>query len=159
MHSEETTQPDLLTPEYELVRASTGQRFANYIIDVIFFYVLFIVLGVVIAFTSPSMLEEVDNNSVGINLIDRLISLVLYALYMGLMEGLTKGRSLGKLITGTKAVNMDGSKISFATAFARGFSRAVPFCVFSAFGTPCNPWQDKWTNTMVIDIKKSVVLA
>jgi uncharacterized RDD family membrane protein YckC len=85
-----------------------------------------------------------------------LISLIFYALYMGLVEGVFKGKSLGKLITGTKAVNMDGSKISFATAFARGCSRAVPFCVFSAFGTPCYPWQDKWTNTLVIDEKKSI---
>ena len=156
MQTEQTTTTDFLSLETELVRASTGQRFANYLIDVILFYGLFFVLGMVLVVISPSTLENIDTESTGFSLLDRLISLIFYALYMGLVEGVFKGKSLGKLITGTKAVNMDGSKISFATAFARGCSRAVPFCVFSAFGTPCNPWQDKWTNTLVIDEKKSI---
>lgn len=156
MQSEQTSHTDFLTLEAELVRASTGQRFANYLIDVILFYALFFVVGIVLAILSPATIENIDTESAGFGLLDRLISLIFYALYMGLVEAVFKGKSLGKLITGTRAVNMDGSRISFATAFARGCSRAVPFCVFSAFGTPCNPWQDKWTNTMVIDEKKSL---
>ena len=156
MQPEQTATTDFLTLEAELVRATTGQRFANYLIDVILFYAIFFAVGMAIAIVSPSTLENLDTESTGFNLLDRLISLIFYALYMGLVEGIFKGKSLGKLITGTRAVNMDGSKISFATAFARGCSRAVPFCVFSAFGTPCNPWQDRWTNTMVIDEKKSI---
>ena len=76
---------------------------------------------------------------------------------MSIVETLLKGKSIGKFITGTRAVNFDGSRISSGTAFTRGFSRAVPFCAFSAFGTPCNPWQDRWSDTMVIDEKKSSV--
>ena len=156
MQPQQPATTDFLTLEAELARATTGQRFANYLIDVILFYALFFIVGIVLAVVSPSTLEDIDNNSAGSQLVDRLISLIFYALYMGVVEGVFKGKSLGKLITGTRAVNMDGSKISFATAFARGCSRAVPFCVFSAFGTPCNPWQDRWTNTMVIDEKKSI---
>ena len=155
MQPEQTTTNDLLTFETEFVRATTGQRFANYLIDVIVFYGLFIVLGIILVVLWPSTIENMDTDSSGFGLLDRLFTLILYALYMGLLEALSKGKSLGKLITGTRAINMDGSKISFSTAFARGFSRAVPFCVFSAFGTPCNPWQDRWTGTMVIDEKKS----
>lgn len=153
MQTEQTAGVDIL--ETELVRASTGQRLANYIIDVVLFYVLALGAGVVIALVSPSTIDSMSDDSLSFNLMDRLISLIMYAVYMGIVEALFKGKSLGKLITGTKAVNMDGSKISAGTAFARGFSRAVPFCVFSAFGTPCNPWQDRWTNTMVIDEKAS----
>lgn len=156
MQPQQPATTDFLTLEAELVRATTGQRFANYLIDVILFYALFFIVGIVLAIVSPSTIEDLDNQSAGFNLLDRLISLIFYALYMGIVEAVFKGKSLGKLITGTRAVNMDGTKISFATAFARGASRAVPFCVFSAFGTPCNPWQDKWTNTMVIDEKKSL---
>ena len=155
MQPEQTATNDLLTFETEFVRATTGQRFANYLIDVIVFYGLFIVFGIILVVLSPSTIENMDTDSSGFGLLDRLFTLILYALYMGLLEALSKGKSLGKLITGTRAINMDGSKISFSTAFARGFSRAVPFCVFSAFGTPCNPWQDRWTGTMVIDEKKS----
>ena len=158
MQPEQTATNDLLTFDTELVRATSGQRLANYIIDIFVFYGLFIVLGVILALLSPSTIENMDTASSGSGLLDRLFSLILYALYMGLLEALSKGKSLGKLITGTRAVNIDGSKISFSTAFARGFSRAVPFCAFSALGNPCNPWQDKWTNTMVIDEKKSRAL-
>lgn len=156
MHPEQTATADLLTLETELVRATTGQRFANYLIDIVLFYLIFFIVGIALAIAAPSTLENLDTESAGFNLLDRLLSLIFYALYMGFIEAIFKGKSLGKLITGTRAVNMDGSKISFSTAFARGCSRAVPFCVFSAFGTPCNPWQDKWTNTMVIDEKKSI---
>ena len=74
---------------------------------------------------------------------------------MFLVEALFKGKSLGKLITGTRAVNEDGSNLSAKTALLRGLSRAVPFNAFSALGTPSYPWHDKWTNSYVIDEKES----
>jgi uncharacterized RDD family membrane protein YckC len=89
----------------------------------------------------------------GFNLAGRLIVLVLYGMYMGLMEAAFKGRSLGKLITGTVAVNEDGSRISGQTALLRGLSRAVPFNAFSALGTPSYPWHDKWNKTYVVEYK------
>ena len=138
------------------VRASTGKRLANYLIDLLFFYAFIVIFGVAWALISPETIDSLDS-SPGLGLFDRLITLILYALFMFGQEALTKGRSLGKLITGTKAVNLDGSNISTTTALARGFSRAVPFCAFSAFGDPCNPWQDKWTDTMVIDKKLSSI--
>jgi len=142
---------DLLILEQDLVRASTAKRFANYLIDLIAFYILAFVVGVLLAILAPTSLELLADDSPGFNLLDRLITLVLYGLYLGIVEAAFKGKSLGKLITKTRAVNLDGSPISNQTAFARGFSKAVPFCAFSALATPCNPWQDKWTNSMVID--------
>lgn len=158
MQTELKLSNDLLVFEPELVRASTGKRFANLVIDLIAMYAFYMALGILLALLSPSFLESLDADSTQSALVDRLLSLVLYALFMGLVEGLFKGKSLGKLITGTRAVNLDGSKITFSKAFARGFSRAVPFCAFSAFGTPCDPWQDRWTDTMVIDEKESYEL-
>lgn len=145
---------DLLLVEPTLIRADRGKRFLNYLIDLILFYLLFFFVGMIIAVISPSTIDGLADDQ-GFGLADRLLSLVLYALYMSIVETIFKGKSLGKLITGTRAVYEDGSKISTSTAFARGFSRAVPFCVFSAFGDPCIPWQDRWTNTMVIDERKS----
>lgn len=151
-------QIDLLEQEVTLEQASSGKRFANYIIDLIVFYVIVFGLSVLyIIATGTTTIYEEDN--VGANLLDRLISLILYGVFMSLVEGITKGRSLGKLITGTKAVNEDGTPISFSTAFARGFSRAVPFNAFSALGNPCYPWHDKWSRTYVVDIKNSTLPA
>ena len=151
---EQNEQHLLLDLEDTHVRASHGKRLANYILDILAFYLLMVVIGVFWALTSPetiSSLEEYSDNT----LVDRLTSLVLYALFMFAQEAIFKGRSIGKFITGTRAVNLDGSTISVTTALLRGLSRAVPFCAFSALGAPCNPWQDKWTNTMVIDYKRS----
>ena len=152
----ETEQPttDLLNIENYFVRAESGKRFINYFIDLLVFYILAIGAGVIVAVISPSTVEGITGSD-GFGLLDRVVTLILYALYMSVIEAIFKGKSLGKLITRTRAVNLDGSRISVGTAFGRGFSRAVPFCVFSAFGSPCNPWQDRWTDTMVIDEKKS----
>jgi uncharacterized RDD family membrane protein YckC len=137
------------------VQASTGKRFGNYLIDLVFFYIVLIVLGVVWGLLSPSTIGMLDSDSAGFNLLDRLLSMLLYGIILGLIEGIGKGKTLGKLITGTRAVNDDGSKITFSTGFIRGLARAVPFNAFSALGTPSYPWHDKWTNTLVIDEKLS----
>jgi uncharacterized RDD family membrane protein YckC len=147
---------DLLSENiFENVQASTGKRFANYLIDVVFFYVLMIIVGILWALISPSTLGVLDNDSASFNILDRLLSLLLYGIIIGLVEGIGKGKTLGKLITGTRAVNNDGTSITFSTGFLRGLARAVPFNAFSALGTPSYPWHDKWTNTLVIDEKLS----
>jgi len=151
---EEITQDILVDIEPQLVQAGSGKRLANYFIDLILFYILFFILGMIIAMVSPESLENDALFSDNVFL-DRLFSLLIFGVYMSLVEGIFKGRTLGKLITGTKAVNADGSTISFSTALGRGFSRIVPFEPFSALGNPPYPWHDKWTNTYVIDVRES----
>lgn len=130
-------------------RASTGKRFANYIIDMIVYYILVIMLGIAIGLLNPELIPD-ENGGI----LDRIISLICYALLMFVIEAACGGKTLGKLITGTKAINADGSDISFQKAFMRNIIRAIPFNALSAFGTPCNPWHDAWSNTLVVDEKK-----
>ncbi|MGZ8557268.1 MAG: RDD family protein [Chitinophagaceae bacterium] len=152
----ENPQQDLFAvPEYHLVQARGGKRFANYIIDVLFLYALVILAAIVMAILNPVALDSFNEEDTGFNVVDQLAGLLLYALYMFAMEAIFKGKSLGKLITGTRAVNEDGTNVSPRAAMLRGLSRAVPFNAFSALGTPSFPWHDKWTNTYVIDEKKS----
>jgi uncharacterized RDD family membrane protein YckC len=141
---------DNIEQDLESRRASRGVRLANYLIDLAAFYAFIFVLGIALVLVSPSFAELVETDSAAFGLLDRLFTLLMYALFMGSMEALMKGKSIGKLITKTRAVNDDGSTISGKTAFARGFSRAVPFCAFSALGDPCDPWQDRWTDTLVV---------
>ncbi|TDH18408.1 RDD family protein [Segetibacter sp. 3557_3] len=143
-----------MTPAYELVQASSWKRFANYVVDLVFLYMIMFFWGVIIALASPEVLESIDESeNVFGSFADRIIGLLVYGLVMSLIEAIFQGKSIGKFITGTKAVNANGSTISFGKAFARGFSRAVPFNAFSALGNPCYPWHDKWTDTYVIDEK------
>jgi uncharacterized RDD family membrane protein YckC len=130
--------------------ASTGLRFTNYMIDLICFYAIIFGLFFLIVFVtrSEAILYWLDSIP---SLLDRLLSLVMYGLVMSLIEGLFKGRTIGKLITGTKAISEDGTEISWGQAFARGFSRIVPFEPFSALGG--NPWHDRWSKTRVVKIR------
>ncbi|KAA5536848.1 RDD family protein [Taibaiella lutea] len=142
--------------ESQIVLASQGKRFLNYLIDVLVFYGVMMVIGMVFGILGmDAALNFLASDEPGNKLLSSLFSILLYALITGATEAIFKGKTLGKLITGTKAVNEDGSTISAATAFKRGFSRAVPFCAFSALGNPSYPWQDRWTNTYVMDEKRS----
>lgn len=157
MQTEDTVIDQIQPFENVYVRASAGKRFLNYLIDVIAFYIVVFGTFVLIAIKSPTSVDGLIDDNPGSDLIGRILALIGYALFMSIVEAVSNGKSLGKLITGTRAINLDGSNISATTAFGRGFSRAVPFCVFSAFGTPCDPWQDRWTDTMVIDQKQSKI--
>jgi len=77
-----------------------------------------------------------------------LISFIVIISYYTVLEGATKGRTLGKFVTGTVAVKQDGSAITWKDAFLRSLCRLVPFEPFSALGRM--PWHDKWTKTIVI---------
>jgi uncharacterized RDD family membrane protein YckC len=123
------------------------------------FLVIFILLYSIWDILSPNEFDKfTTDESPSANLIQRIVINVLFAGFIALLEFFTKGRTLGKLITGTKAVKTDGTPISPSLAFQRGLARIVPFEPFSALNVVCNPWHDRWTKTMVIDIKKSSVL-
>jgi uncharacterized RDD family membrane protein YckC len=147
---------DLLSEQiFENVKASSGKRFGNYIIDRIVFYVVTIGIGAILVSFSPTLLDFVSGDSPKSDIADRLFTYIFYGIFMGIVEGLGKGKTIGKYITGTRAVNEDGSIITFSTGFVRGLTRLVPFNALSALGTPSYPWHDKWTKTFVIDEKLS----
>jgi uncharacterized RDD family membrane protein YckC len=139
--------------EFNPVLASPGQRFLNYLIDITIFCILFIflVLGFFIGIGK-------DYNSSGpptYELIERLIFLLIVAAFYFLSELIFNGRTIGKFITGTKAVNRDGTELQPETILLRSLSRLVPFEAFSALGNPSRPWHDTWTRTLVIDVSKT----
>ncbi|MGX5817095.1 RDD family protein [Chitinophaga lutea] len=150
------TEENILSHEVVLTQASTGQRFANYLIDSIVFYVFIIFVVFFYVATTGVNIFNYEDTAVN-DLLDRLVSMILYGLLFGLIEGVFKGKTLGKVITGTRAVNADGTPISFGTAFLRGLVRIIPFDALSALGTPSYPWHDRWTKTMVVDMKKSIL--
>lgn len=147
----------ILEPEKFIVQASSGKRFANYIIDYLFFYAILFVGSMTIAYLFPSgYLDAVSNATItGSDIIDTILNLIIFGLYMFVLEALFKGKSIGKLFTGTRAVNEDGTRLTLHNALMRGLVRSVPFDGLSALGSPSYPWHDKWTKTYVIDEKQS----
>ena len=139
------TQTDLLAELHEEINqepVSTGIRFANYIIDIVIFYVLVVLIALLLASLEP---EGQDKAFV------YLITYLIYVGYYTAMEGATQGRTIGKLITGSKVIKEEGSPITWKDALMRSLARIVPFEPFSALGG--YPWHDKWTKTKVIKSK------
>ena len=66
-----------------------------------------------------------------------------------------RGKSIGKFLTGTRAVKEDGSYLEIKDALLRGFCRIIPFNIFSALGNTCYPWHDSLSKTYVIDERES----
>ncbi|WP_367269831.1 RDD family protein [uncultured Chryseobacterium sp.] len=138
-------------------RASKGSRLLNYIIDGILGYIaalLFIGFSAIIyTFVSGSSLLVVGTEMKNINpLLDRGITLSCYVLFMFLIETLTKGRSIGKMITGTRVIMIDGTKPTTKNYFIRNIIRMLPFIDQLSF--LCENWfHDNWSNTRVVNLK------
>ena len=141
--------------EFNPVFASPGQRFLNYLIDVIIFYVIIVVFLAGLFYSSGETYKSISTPSR--SLLERLVYVILFVIFYTLCEIIFNGRTIGKFITGTKAVNEDGTEIESKTIFLRSLSRIVPFEPFSALGNPSRPWHDKWTRTYVIDIRKTAL--
>ncbi len=153
-------QEDLLPEDtYELNQfeyATQGQRFLNWLIDNLLLryglaYLTGMGVGVVIGLAAPEFFADIsysDGFSSKLLLLGVLIAYLNYIIYYTLCEKLFRGYTLGKLITGTRAIRQDGEELTFRNAFLRSLSRCVPFEVFSGFSTLT--WHDSWTDTMVI---------
>lgn len=131
--------------------ATTGQRFANWLVDLIIFYVLnflvFFILGFISYQIMPSVYDLLIGTSIASIIVRLIISFTICLLYFTCIEGATKGFSIGKLITGTRAVHEDGSALTWRSAFRRSLIRLIPFEPLSAIQ---NPWHDQWSGTTVI---------
>lgn len=135
--------------------ASTGQRFLNFLIDNLLMqfgigYLTGTIVGYFLNNFFPELAYDFAMNSSQFNifLLSYVISILNYILYYTFCEKLFKGYTLGKLITGTRAIREDGQELSFKDALLRSLSRIVPFEAFSALNG--NPWHDTWTKTEVI---------
>jgi len=155
-------QEDLLQEieqEAYLERVSPGMRFANYIIDLIVFYVLyfitFIAIGAIYATSTAAADERISLDRDSFILSMGFVYLVVFGvflIYYTVMEGATKGRTIGKLVTGSRVVMNDGTPFTWKAAFLRSLCRLIPFEAFSAFGG--NPWHDSITNTAVVKMRR-----
>lgn len=139
---------DYLSGEKLYATASKSKRFVNYLIDLVFFFLFMIVL--VVVFESIGFSYFTDE-SIG-PIADRVISSIIMAIYYIILESSLNGKTIGKYITRTRAVTIDGKPMAMTNVVSRSFSRIVPFEAFSFLGDdPSKGWHDKWSGTKVID--------
>lgn len=137
--------------------ATQGQRFLNWLIDNLIMryglgYLTGMGVGVILGIAAPEFFQDItyrDTDIFGkLFFLGLLIGYLNYIIYYTLCEKLFRGYTLGKLITGTRAIRQDGKELTFKDALLRSLCRCVPFEVLSGFSTLT--WHDSWTDTMVI---------
>lgn len=131
--------------------ASTGSRFLNFVLDLIF-----MTIGVFVFVFTLAILSNVFGwnelrlwmENMG-DLDGQLICFGFFIFYYVFFEAIF-GKSIGKFITGTIVVNENGVKPSLGVVFKRTFCRIIPFEAFSFFGSGGRGWHDSFSNTYVV---------
>lgn len=149
---EQNTTPsifDEIQQQNPVTYATTGQRFANFIVDSIVIRIAAIIINVGIMILIQQFAPDInETNSVGYVLFLLLTSFSTYILFYTFLERLANGKTLGKLITKTRVVREDGQPLTWKDTLIRSLCRLVPFETFSALSG--YPWHDKWTKTIVV---------
>lgn len=135
--------------------ASTGQRFVNWFIDnLLIRLVITYVTGDMLVRFLLNLAPEFTYSAFGDGIsfagyaVSYLFAIFHYLFYYTICEKAFRGITLGKLISGTRAVRSDGKELTNKDTILRSLSRMVPFEVFSGLGSA--PWHDTWTKTTVI---------
>jgi len=124
--------------------AGKGRRFANLILDTFGYELLVFVLAFVLSLTSRSLAQEIAAHSF-------LFAIIIMLAYYAGCETLF-GRTLAKLVTGTRVVSETGEPATFRQVLIRTLCRMVPFEPFSCLGDPPVGWHDRWSGTRVVRV-------
>lgn len=139
----------------QLTEATKWQRFFNWFIDNLLmrFTITYVSARVVwellYALSEDLYMTIVYSDSlIGRYVFAYTVVIFSYLFYYTFCEKLFRGYTLGKLLTGTRAIRSDGGELTLKDAILRSLIRLIPFEVLSGFGY--EPWHDAWTNTTVI---------
>ncbi|MGH2664507.1 RDD family protein [Flavobacterium sp.] len=131
--------------------ASRGQRFVNYIIDIIMQYILLFILAFITVivseiFSSTAILEWMQDIS---DLEGTILFVAIMILYCTLLESYFS-RTIGKYITKTMVVLKDGSKPNSQIILKRTLCRIIPFDALTFLGNNARGWHDSFSDTYVV---------
>jgi uncharacterized RDD family membrane protein YckC len=126
---------------YHVNVISGWARFGHYLIDVVFIFVIIVVLVFLMGKLNPRFVQSLNELEM------RLYGMLIFALYYFISE-VTTQRTIGKLATNSLVVDDYGNKPSASTILGRSFARIVPFEAFSCFSE--RGWHDLWSKTYVV---------
>jgi uncharacterized RDD family membrane protein YckC len=130
-----------------LVQAERWRRFVNLVIDYLASIALAALFAIALAFFGGQAgLAWLDRQN------DLLFGIVLTLAYYVPLE-FTFGRTLGKLITGTRVVDEKGGPPSLGKILGRSLCRFIPFEPFSFFSADARGWHDSIPRTYVVKVR------
>ncbi|MBB3590655.1 putative RDD family membrane protein YckC [Rhizobium sp. BK529] len=120
--------------------ASLGSRVGAQILDIIFIFVVFFIVGVVVYAAGLA--------STGTQTLFLLLGFLLRAPYYALSELIWNGRTLGKRVTGIRVINADGRRLTPHQVTARNLMKEVeiftPAVLLFSIGSQSS-WEDGLT--------------
>lgn len=122
--------------------ASSTLRSFNFIIDIVAIFLIY----VSIIYMIQKLFKIISTRE--ILFVNRTTALVVFILYFILTENMFQ-KTLGKVVTKTKVVNLDGEKPNFVEITVRTFSRLIPFDSISYLYC-ISGFHDKLSKTIVI---------
>ena len=145
------TLDNLVGLEIKFRESSRNKRFLNNLIDSFVFYLLIFALSAMFgAGTVVLGNEEILENEDAFQISSYLFSFIIIFLYYSVFEYYSKGKTVGKYITKSRALSEDGSIMNFSECALRSVCRFIPFDRLSFLG-PNRGWHDKFSKTMVVE--------
>ena len=123
--------------------ASRRRRLANSLLDTVGYVVVSMVIGIIGAVVNLTFNVDV------IGYLGPLFSIAVFLLYYIVSEALF-GRTLGKLVTGTRVVAESGGPAKLWQVVLRTLYRFVPMEPLSFLSKRRPGWHDRWSNTRVV---------
>jgi len=137
---------DPLSQPQDLPDAGLGARFLNLLIDTF----LSRIVATIVAVGLVRMAGPGDATAV-LSIVIVLGGMIGYYV---LCEG-AFGWTVGKLITGTRVIRVDGTKPNIGQIIGRSFARFIPFEPFSVlFGRSNSGWHDSLSGTRVVKVRR-----
>jgi len=134
--------------------ASRTKRLLNWIIDTLTILILWVALLFLVVRLIP-ILGITDWLETGKKYDLSLSFFILFLLYYIIFEGIFK-TSIGKIITRTRIIRLNGNRIRFYDAIIRTLSRLIPFEQFSFLSENPVGLHDSYSNTRIINQKTRV---
>ncbi|MGB3452790.1 MAG: RDD family protein [Moheibacter sp.] len=141
---------DYLSRAVEYSTASSGLRFANFIVDNILYAIVSNIIQAFLLFVLIPNSNLGDSDPVFI-IFWILFSIFFVTMFYAVQEYLFKGRTIRKFVTGTRAVTLDGEEPDFKRYFIRSLCRIIPFEPFS-FLFSASGWHDTISKTRVVKV-------
>lgn len=124
--------------------AGKGARLGNFLIDYATQYAIsFGVIALIVFVFEETGLIFLES------LPGKLLGIPIVVSYYFILE-VTTGKTLGKLVTGTKVVDEHGQPATAGQILGRSFCRLIPFEAFSFLGNEGRGWHDTIPKTYVV---------
>ncbi|QHT71878.1 RDD family protein [Rhodocytophaga rosea] len=121
-------------------------------LDLVFFYVIFIGIGIVWEISALISTDASDTTTLSDSLLlNYLLPSIMLVAYYTFFE-YKFGKTIGKMITNTKVVRKDGGKPTLKNILGRSFARLIPFEPLSLIGSHLPVGlHDSIADTLVVD--------